>query len=1182
MPNYSVEVWYRDNDATANMGFKIAGSYSLSTSGTTTTATFTTTMSVRRYDNYGPTWYGKGDNPYGSDYITINGIKKQVHNKNTSGEDGGNGPYEIGNGWVNFPAVTHSFTYTSTSSKTISILAGFCNPPPTSHKISSFLTYMTIPYASTYFHDSHGLTSHSGVNVDSNGNVTLTLPKQSDPTPTYTKSKAPTNIEISPSTVYDGDTVTISCSGSSPGQNLEISGYQFFLKYVNSSSSSTPSTPTGNWDSKLGQAWPEVTKTLESGHEGQYLAVRAQLQVSSSVSSGANVSQYHSDLSRAFYFKINSNRPTTPSRPSVSVNREQITKGQSVTFTIGYNADYLQYQTPDSSSWHTTTSFTVTDEPESSGNYTFRCYNYKNGYYAYSSTVSKYITVNSYPPYAPSEVELTGLQVDGIQGNTNASLIIPNLVTVDLNSGSNNGEYYPTSAYVQLTFSSNYSTILNNRGNSYTVGRVTVSQVSPGYVAIEVPSNFSNTYAGNYIKARAYLTNDYGNSDWTYTSEVYQVPSKPSAPTISSVEAAESGLAPGYFSNSIKITWTNPVIQSGNANITSTQVIYQASSNGSSWGSTILSGINGNNTSGGINTQTVTANFTPGQYYRFGVRVTDTAGRFSDTIATNSQYILYRGYGPELSTEVFSVTGPEEDNMVTVRPYTNTQNLVFSSVRAISDNPITYTIDAYIEQKGLTIPILTNVDPTSTEGDTVFFTVEANNINTLLKNNSLKDNPEDTIWNQNFINVRYRIYARDNSGMTSTINSSQNTQIKFIESPKFVTGEYISLGIEYNAQTTTNKIKMVSTTTSGDFNIANERMFNPGESVFLKFNKATDYNEDIIGYRLFVKRLDTKPAIAFDANYSTGNFEMLKTYSLEELDIDNNEVNMLYPVNSYTMNKFLIFAIAAVDSKGNLSEYKYSETYLIGCRIQNATIDFDAKVDNTDNKLKFTYIISDLGGSRFVNSQIYTYSQYPNFERTISLNGESYNKKARISLEYCLDGNFNNTSSNNYGITSIDYDSNTDFESIGSNNGQPITIATDVLNENFLNKKLYSRLVLIMSTGLGTNELEDFNGLSVNITYSSIYTYYADAPTVSHRANHVGINTNNFSKDEDEIFIVSDFGMRDKIKFIGTNEAGEAMNIVINVKNGTLIGYDTNNNQTILIDLKNRTIDGAIISGGNW
>jgi hypothetical protein len=76
MPNYSVEVWYRDNDATANMGFKIAGSYSLSTSGTTTTATFTTTMSVRRYDNYGPTWYGKGDNPYGSDYITINGIKK--------------------------------------------------------------------------------------------------------------------------------------------------------------------------------------------------------------------------------------------------------------------------------------------------------------------------------------------------------------------------------------------------------------------------------------------------------------------------------------------------------------------------------------------------------------------------------------------------------------------------------------------------------------------------------------------------------------------------------------------------------------------------------------------------------------------------------------------------------------------------------------------------------------------------------------------------------------------------------------------------------------------------------------------------------------------------------------------------------------------------------------------------
>ena len=42
------------------------------------------------------------------------------------------------------------------------------------------------------------------------------------------------------------------------------------------------------------------------------------------------------------------------------------------------------------------------------------------------------------------------------------------------------------------------------------------------------------------------------------------------------------------------------------------------------------------------------------------------------------------------------------------------------------------------------------------------------------------------------------------------------------------------------------------------------------------------------------------------------------------------------------------------------------------------------------------------------------------------------------------------------------------------------------------------------------------------------------------------------------------------------------MNIIINVKNGTLIGYDTNNNQTILIDLKNKTIDGATISGGSW
>ena len=147
-----------------------------------------------------------------------------------------------------------------------------------------------------------------------------------------------------------------------------------------------------------------------------------------------------------------------------------------------------------------------------------------------------------------------------------------------------------------------------------------------------------------------------------------------------------------------------------------------------------------------------------------------------------------------------------------------------------------------------------------------------------------------------------------------------------------------------------------------------------------------------------------------------------------------------------------------------------------------------------------------------------------------------FSRKARISLEYCLDGNFGNTDSSNYGITSIDYGSTTSFESIGTNNGSPITISTDILPSQFLNTKLYARLTFITSTGLGTSTINGFENVATNTTYSSVITYYADAPTVSHRAQHVGINTNTFDAAEDEIFVVSDFAMRDKIKFSGTND----------------------------------------------
>lgn len=1146
---------------------KIESNYSITTSGTNAVATIKSKMYIKR-DSYGPSLIGPGySGGYGSNYINISGSSQGNINP-TSGVSTvitvGTNFVQVGN------EVTHTVTYPYTQTKTVTVTAKFAQN--SSGGITSKLANLIIP-----------TSSYSGTASVDTGSTSFTLPVMYV-APTYTQCSAPTTVKCSPTDpVIEEEGVTISWSGASAGTGMNISGYRVFLDIQGGTYPSTTntSTSTSQWD-----AYRDVSSTSSSGSlilsaSTLYnMGARANYWLVAKVLTKGSVSGYDSGLRSDVYGWAEFEEPPgpeTPSKPTVSFSTTTVNAGDQIRATVSYNADRLYYKTPGDSSYTYTTGNTIYFYPDESGYFYCYAWNSKNGETATSSTYSKYITVYSYPPPAPSDVFINGTNVDGIKGNSNANLYLPSAAWVYFGNGSS-GEYAPDDVYVQIMYSTSYSTVANNSGSTYTVGTTSVPSVTAGYVAALIPSGFLTSYPGYYFKVRARFSNEYGNSSYTYSDEVFQIPSNLNKPTINSVAATDEGLTDGYFSNSIDIKWTNPTVNSGNPYIESTEVIYQASSNNSSWGSTTLSGIKGSTTSAGINTKTVTANFTPGQYYRFGVRLTDKAGRIQDVIYTQS---LYRGYGPELSNEVFSVTGPEEDGLVTIRPYTNTTGITFSSVKAVSDNPVTYTIDAYIEQKGLTIPILTNTNPTTTSGDTVTFTLTAEQINTLLKNASLKDNPNDTVWNSDFTTVRYRIYARDNAGMTSTINSSNNTQIKFVEAPQFVEGERISLGIRYTNNN--SDVKMASTTTTGDTNIANERMFNPGEAVYFKFNKATDYNDDITGYRIYVSRLDNKPSITYDANYPTGNFELLKTYSLEEVTIDNNEVSMFYPLTSYTQNKFLIFAVAAIDSKNNLSAYKYSETYLIGCRIQNATINLiNTDLDDTDNKLKFTYTIPDLGGSRFVNSSVYTYTQYPNFERTISINNQTYTKKARISLEYCLDGNFGNTDSSNYGITSIDYGSTTSFESIGTNSGSPITISTDTLPSQFLNTKLYARLTFITSTGLGTSTISGFENVATNITYSLVITYYADAPTVSHRAQHVGINTNTFDAAEDEIFVVSDFAMRDKIKFSGTNDQGEAFNIIINVKNGTLIGYDTNGNQTIQIDLKNKTIDGATISGGSW
>ena len=173
-----------------------------------------------------------------------------------------------------------------------------------------------------------------------------------------------------------------------------------------------------------------------------------------------------------------------------------------------------------------------------------------------------------------------------------------------------------------------------------------------------------------------------------------------------------------------------------------------------------------------------------------------------------------------------------------------------------------------------------------------------------------------------------------------------------------------------------------------------------------------------------------------------------------------------------------------------------------------------------------------------------------------------YTPKAFIHIQYCLDGNFDNQISTNYAYQIIPL--NTDYLSLGG------TVQSEDIGA-FGGKRLYIRIRIVLLTGFGqSNEnyenIGDYTKYNIVSTTTEIITYYADMPTVSHRAHHVGINTNNFDDlNENEILVISDFMKREKIVLVGTD-----------ISTGKPQEY------RITIYLKQGKIDGAYISGGNW
>lgn len=1091
---------------------------SISVSGTTASTVVSASLWVRR-DSYGTSW-----NQTAACYITINGNKK-TYNKYWESGDPLNSTYK--------KVMDHSVTvsWSASTSKTINLAAGF------DMSSNAKLAGLVLP-ASSY---SLGTASQSG-------SLSMTFPKQ------VTALGAPTSLSLTRnsggSITLPNDTITISWSGASNGSSNSIINYQVY--YLISSNGVPPNesyyTNTVNVPVSTGATSGSVQMTISNATRGYIItaAVKA---------FGTGGVAYCSSLKTGGWLTVN----RLPGEPSVSASASTVkSTGNRVTFWASPGGD------SDGQAVYTYYSRS-SDGPKNhfSGSVELDIYNGNNAAYFYSYDGLEYS--------APRTLWI------GINDRP-----VINSLTINKNelSGNNGTSGVPL---VRTIASSDYS--LSKVVSSYRWYYATSSTSS---VDISNPVQFSTSSSiggygfdgrftrGHYYKIGLRVGDAYEESDIVWESGVSQLPLRVGVATNITVENSSSGYVAGtnssQFNDSVKVHWTNPSVPSGALNIVSAKPYYTVIG-----GSTSYVNTNGSLTPS-VSTE-VGFSLSPsrGAQVRFGVQIIDSGDSNSNTIGPT----LTRANLPYFANTTLSITGPEENGAITFRPYINTTPLGLTSMKVTSDNGAKYYADCVINDKNVTISLIQNKDKTEIEtGDSALVTISAENINTLLKDSRLKGNPDDPVWNDNFTNVIYRFYVIDSFGNTSSnYATTKVTSIAFIQPPTFTSSENIEMGIQYylpnldssNYNLSIKYPSVESTLLPKERN--NDRMFNPGEAVVFRFSLPYDYNNDVTSYQIYVSRMDDRPeSVSKNEAYEEYSYVFLTEFLPDAAKTEGSKLVYQYPIVSYLQNKFLTFYIVAKDSKGNLSNKIYSNTYLVGCRQQNPTVTLkSAAVDDT-NKIIINYEINDLGGSQFANS-IYKYkadsddNSYPNFEREISIKLSSdtdeitYLPKSFIHIQYCLDGNFSNTSNENYSYQIIPLSG--EYSDLGGT-----ILSNDI--EDFGGKKLYIRLKFVLLTGFGTSnenyeEIGDFTKNNIVSSITEIITYYPNMPTVSHRSHHVGINTNVFSEEDDEVLVISDFMDRSKVIFIGTDTStGEAKEF------------------KIIINLKNGTIDGARISGGSW
>lgn len=388
-------------------------------------------------------------------------------------------------------------------------------------------------------------------------------------------------------------------------------------------------------------------------------------------------------------------------------------------------------------------------------------------------------------------------------------------------------------------------------------------------------------------------------------------------------------------------------------------------------------------------------------------------------------------------------------------------------------------------------------------------------------------------------NTSYTAYfivtAKDNYGSVASL-ISQSFIIDYREVPVFNTQPF-KIQHDYNISGSNNYVDVPTNT--NDPNFKNRAMFNTKEGIVFCLPRANDKNSDISEYQIFLTRVDFAEGQIINPGFSSQPWLNIPYESLEAGKKDASYYYYRYTATQYNKNEAFFFKTRVKDSQGNYSKEKIYDGYIIGCRTVQPKFSINLQNierNGTTATLTYNFNLNDLGGSAKSsgwNSSFY--NNYKNFERNIT----DYAPFIELKIEISSTNNFSEKT--DASITG--YSPLLNFS--GTNN---VSSGKGIIIYNVPSDwdKLFVRFTLIVS-------------YTINGTLTSqplVIPWSGDVPTVSHRAHKVGVNTNTFEKDE--VLVIEPYQ--------------QAIRKVV-LKGG---------NSAITIDLIDGTIDGAIISGGNW